>query len=679
MRKHWDIVLGLTVVLLALPLSLWAEDNSRPIFEFAPTRKIINVDALGLNANSSIRVVLDMVPELLSRDASNLYGNYSVQLDGKDVGESRDLILIQTRVAEVEAVEIVELPTVSEQRNGQGGVINIRLRNVGEGLHGNAMLDAEAMWDVMPSALLSYRKGQWMVRSAVMGEYQNTSRDKATAESFAYYHINRQDTLKTEYWQTTGKIDVQYAGKYDVVNMMAMVSYGSDDEHVGSLVERYNHIGGDTMLLLNGWNWNTAHSRKLMLLATADYTHRFTNDGSLRLAAIYNFSRTTSPSHVYSDPALMPVVFGGPSPDQYMDKMEQPHSLNIDLRTKQPLWRRDRMHELWLTVGGNTILQKGLNSSYMSDQRPLRYKMQFSPSLDYLTVNASPFVQLDMKAGRWQMQAGAKYQYFMRELQSVNNTTQRTVEHDVIANVSVDCRVADHHRLRLIAARNLIRPTNAQMDTVMIYNPMQGIYYRGAKDLHSTYVHNVNLHYVFDYKGQGHSVVSDVGVEYIHTDGPIRSYSDFDYVIQGHYMSYANMGKSNIMELNASLYYRYGIFSFAFAGNVFGRFSDVNGETRDNWYFNLCFTPVFRFKHEWAFSGKVMYNSRIKDTDREQGDYISLQLRLSKNWGPWNVHAEFDNVFNYLTTDHFTTAASTGITSYELYPRSFMIGAGYTF
>ena len=159
---------SLFILTFALAVALTHAAQAQNMVEVKPDKKVVHVDQLGMNPNSNVRDALDIMPDLLGRNTDFMLDNFSVQIDGKDVGNSIDVVLTQTILAEVETIEISTSPTVSEQKNGQGGVINIKMKAPEEGFHGNVLLDGSTEWDVMPSVLMSYKKDKWSFNGSLM-------------------------------------------------------------------------------------------------------------------------------------------------------------------------------------------------------------------------------------------------------------------------------------------------------------------------------------------------------------------------------------------------------------------------------------------------------------------------------------------------------------------------------
>ena len=97
--KYWLIV---TAALLSLAASSFSYSQSRYTFEIQPDKKVIYVDSLKFPKNTFVKDVLDIIPELLEREGDVLFPNYDVQYDGKSVGASRDVFLLETRLYQLE-------------------------------------------------------------------------------------------------------------------------------------------------------------------------------------------------------------------------------------------------------------------------------------------------------------------------------------------------------------------------------------------------------------------------------------------------------------------------------------------------------------------------------------------------------------------------------------------------
>ena len=95
--------------------------------EVLPDKEVIYIKKLALPGNLSVKDLLLMYPSILNRNVENAIERYEVQLDDKTIGAANDEILVATKLREIEKIEISSSPSVTQQKNGQGGVINLIL------------------------------------------------------------------------------------------------------------------------------------------------------------------------------------------------------------------------------------------------------------------------------------------------------------------------------------------------------------------------------------------------------------------------------------------------------------------------------------------------------------------------------------------------------------------------
>lgn len=639
MKRALLIVLLLQTVFLS-----WADETY--IVEIKPTKKIVHVEQLGMSDNAGVRDVLEMMPELLTRGASSLLANYSIQVDGKDVGQAREVVLMQTRLAEVKEIEISTSPTSSEQLNGTGGVINIKLKPVAnEGVSGVVMLDASTLWDVDPSVMINYRKEKFTLRSSVMMEYYRPTNFSNSSTVEPYSSITRLDTAVTSYKQETAKLYLTYTPterdelKVHVWETFAMNRYTTNSGWT-QMLDVSGEFTDSAFPLLRQLNYiqhTDADGHQLMAEANMDYSHNYSRGGKFIVEATYNYGNTQYNSMAYQQ--LLGVLGGFIHLDT--TKSQAPHQVIGAIKTLHPLLASSSPHSLQLQLGVNA------NYVFGSSSLSIHTLMGTPDVLDTKTYNRvlylSPYMQWDYSYSRWTVQAGARYQYYRTNAcvekdanGTLTNDTTINNNHCVTANVSLGCQVADGHHLRLLAARNIIR------SGMTIYP-----------------VHNAELNYIFSYRTVEHDVLTNFGLQYINTQ--MQTQTD------------------HVLSVNAQLFYRHGFFSMAFAGNVYAK-EEKFPTTRDwGFYYNLNWTPVFSFRHEWTLSAKFLYNSKVETVHADYGDCFFAELRLSKNIRSWNIHAELSDVFDYRSYDAVRTGDTCSMQTYDLYHRYLLVGAVYKF
>ena len=628
--------------------------NEVPMLELTPDKQIVHVDKLGLSGNTDVLEVLEAMPELLARGSSEtgtLLPNYAIQVDGKDAGQSRDVVLMQTKLVEVDVIEISFSPSASEQNNGQGGVINIKLKPLTQdGVSGNVLLDVGTDVDVQPSLWVNYKKDKFTLRSSLMMEYYRPADQKTqllefdnsetslswqqkklmsykqeTAKLFMDYNPTSQDKLKFRFWESLGLSKTNMDG----VGFAMVEQVDSAGQPMSGFFQR-----------IDMKEKQVQNANSLSMVADVEYEHSYRRGGRFAVSAMYSFAPEYSDNDLWSGAC---GVLGDSPVDTLMtavtDHWQKPHQVSGDIKSKHALLENDNPHKLDFEVGVNSTLtlsqQRNSTAVYATRDDPQIQRDTFS------TLYASPFVELTYKYQRWHLLAGARYQYF----KSWGSAADMLYDnHAVTANVGLTCQVADHHRLRVIGARNI---TRARQKVQPYYN--------------------AELNYLFDWSNQTDWVMTNFGVRYIYAD------------------LVATTTKCDVVNVNAQLSYAHGIFSMTFAGNAYMKWQKMPDETVRGWYYNLSWQPVFMFPKQWTLSGKVLYNSKIKGwtTDYKKGEYgdcVYMQVRLSKDIRNWNVHAEFDDILNYKTYDkEWQNAVSVVTTEYNLYKRAFLVGFGYKF
>lgn len=103
------------------------------LLEIKPDQKVIHPELFNLPPDTPINAILMTIPELITR--SNVaFSNFDIQVDGKSVGESRDVILFSTVIADVEKIEVSTSSVTTQKKNGEGGSINIIFKDPEKGL-----------------------------------------------------------------------------------------------------------------------------------------------------------------------------------------------------------------------------------------------------------------------------------------------------------------------------------------------------------------------------------------------------------------------------------------------------------------------------------------------------------------------------------------------------------------
>lgn len=637
--KRFHCILAALCAIL-LPATLAAQDY---ILEVLPGKKVIHVKNLAMPDQTSVQDVLMMVPELMSR-GDELFNYFDIKYADKSVGEGRDVILVQTLLEDVQDIEISTSSVSTQSRNGQSGVINIVPRSLPEGFGGEALLDGTTEWDAMLGADLGYKNDRMELRGKLNLEYYRPDEYVTFADITPQRTVSGVDETIESYLQQTVKVDFKYdISKRDQLLVWLVESHGMDDTR--DIIDRktvYDMSGEKG----KGWQYvedesDTVDSseRSVDFDMAAQYAHKFDNGSSVNVSGSYSMNRsrnTVSESH--------PETF---------DLAAQGAGAVLDAN------------------GHKLTLKGGVNATY---------KILRSSDMDVNSLYASPFCELDWSHNGLSVEATARYQYFDRSIQPLNGSTPYgSVEHDVVASINSLWQVCPHHALRMSVSRNLVRPTDMMLYPGLTYYYTLDRYLRGNPDLKRSYIHAAELGYITDRSRNGHTVVLDVGLGYARADGLIESHNDYLDGSSLFYMFYENSGANNIFTANASVIYKYGILTMAFAGNAF--FNDMHlgtGHDRFN-YYNFSLSPMFSFNRGWTLTSRLMYNSAVVREENTLGDCFYAKARLSKAFGNWTLSATLSDIFDYTTKDSSVTSLSLVTSEYDLYKRYVGLGASYRF
>lgn len=662
--KMKKILITLSLVAL-FSIKAFAQEEYKYAMEMLPDKQVIYVDKLGMAGNTSLWDMLSSIPELLSRTGNDILSNFEVQIDGKGVEAEKGVILEQTRISEVEKLEISVTPSVDQQKNGQGGVINVVPKKIKEGFNGEVFAYATTEWNFLPGVDLYYKKNKMELRGTFNMEYYQPFNERYSEEISPATISQVADTLRENFCQETAKVYFKYDfTDRDVLKLWVIESWKIDKnltaEYKTTIEDKSQSMGQQ------GWKYVT-NSRGITdvknndLIATlmTEYKHTFHNGGNVTLSANYKYGWQKE-RRDYRD---------------FTQTVKTPYTVDAELSFKEPLLKNNE-HKLDLDFGCNANYNPTGAETYKSGN-----------------IYCSPYFTFKYHFKNWHFHAGARYQFLNRNYISYSIYTPKDDKlfskdnHDVTANINIVWDVTENHTLRLVAMHGIIRPDDYMFYPEIVQDRRRGIWINGNPDLSNTQINSVDLNYVYHWKENDRYLILNAALGYNRADGVIEE-KVVDAQSRGThptgfgptiYSTYENTGINNIAKANLSLFYSKGIFSMSFAGNVFCNFMyRESGLDRYN-YYNLSFTPIFNFRHQWVLSSKLMYNSAVEKENSYLGDCFYMQIRLHKTIGNWTIHGEISDVFDYTTTDVAQMGDKTCITVYDLYTRFVGLGFSYRF
>lgn len=648
--------------------------------ELQVDKKIIHPELLGYNDNTSLEDILRVLPELLNRFTGNVIPNYSVQLDGKDVGSAQDAVLLQTKLMEIDCIEVTTSPTASEQTKGQGGTINVKLKALEEGVHGIAHLGLNTNM-VEPTFYLGYKKNKLELRTTAIIDYcfprdhvlNESLRKRESTDPHRTLFLEI-DTIRQHAFSETAKMELKYQfTERDKITVWLMQTGDFGRKLTHSAAESHTAIQGDSVFFFRfGNSVDRANQWHVNLNTIAEYVHTIRNGGEVVWEVGYNYMpyRTLKNSTYNGDYyQLLNNI--------YDYDYRKGHEAYTHLKSKLRIPIEDQCHQLYLTIGANAsynyINHTTQDSVLFFSDDPLRETLYRGAN-----IYASPYMEWKYDWKKLSLKAGVRYQFYRRYIRFEPNlmpgadSRQVSDDHDVTCNLNLSYQFNDRHRLRTMFARNLVRPNalEAYNGTIIDWSDLSVYEYGSAGNSHT---YNAELDYLFSWSRGDHDLILDAGLRFVHSrDLIVKTVTIDEQMPALKILSVSNGGQSNVGTIDLSLCYRYRGFSFAFAHNQYF--------ARNYFYYNLSITPMVDLPKEWYLSGRFTYHSRIEQEKSYLGDCFYAQLRVHKNIGHWIIYMEMDDIFGYRTTDKtYYSDTEYKLRTYSIYNRALAAGFSYKF
>lgn len=575
--------------------------------------KVIQVDKLNLPASTPIKDVLAYLPELVNRKTQYIASNYDIQVDGSSVGDARDATISMLHIADVKAIVVTENSLNSLTSFGQGGVINIMLKDAKEELTGSAVVDGAYVHDYVGGLLLSKKTGKWELKAIGNVEYYKP--EDMITENVGMESVVRSSAYRERFFSETASLHAMYkASEHDTFKFrFSNVVLNQKDD--------YYEDGK------KGMQWTSGSQIKTYNINTwAEYSHRFQNNSLFTMNMNYSYV----PQSVVNDDE---VVLFGLINGYVVDYNTKAHNIMGQLIYNMPLIKQTKSHALSLITG---LVNSYRTSSNVADLRKGEVS-NMTPTLDTNEYNyfLRPYVQLTGQLHSLSFTGMVDFQHYNYRVGKGHLPEFHANQDDFTGMASALWTINKRHSIRLLYNHSIIRPSGSQLFPYRVIDG-SGKFVIGKADLRPTKSDNIDLDYVLNLSGRDYTLTFNVGGDYTHAHDVLGPYTYERYGDK--YTSFRNRGSFNIFRSDLMAYFSKGIFSVSLTSNLyFGRDAEGDGENDFN-HFNISFTPSLNFKSGWMGSASLYYNSKIQNVYYEQGDLCYANFRVGKNWKQWNVH-----------------------------------------
>lgn len=634
------------------------------------TEKTVTVEGLDFPGTTPLLDVLSLIPEYLGNSNSTVStGQYDILIEGISVNSAASSVLSHLQLSDVKAISISDSPTASQQRNGSGGVINISLIDVPEGLSGRTSVHAISSGRATESAMVNYRKEKFTVRSWILVDnsfpgYKNefrtletdhgtvTRTDTTRARSnfqmcriMADYNPTSKDAVRFRFWESSQGTEN--------VKLMKMIPSGESDS------------GGRNK------------SNSASVSTTLAYSHSFTKDISFSAQADYSYGpgysrdERRNPFNIKGDPAKI------------VETLNRGHNWNGSLSFGMPVIKSEDNVIMNFRTGANLTARKSDNEY---SEKFYLAALMLPSSLDgdvvteqpWRSLYLSPYIELGGGWPKLKYSASLRYQNMRNTTGGGNVGKKETTENrDLTYNFSLNWQLP-HQNLRLIFDRGIIRPSDWQMNPMLIYRPDQDSYIIGNPDLVSSKLNSVNLNYIANVRKGERAFIFNSSLGFVHADALINSTSGITETgVPIAYTSFENSGLSNILKADMLCSYDNGPMTVSLASNFYHKLQKVNDDRSSRTYYNVAFGLSRRFRHDWTACTELVFNSPIKTQSFEFSPCVFGNFNLSKSWKRVEVFAGVSGLLQKHLTE--VTISDDLTTDREYGQKSTSVFLGFSF
>lgn len=205
-------------------------------------QKVIYTDSLNLPRQTSINTMLTMMSELLQRPGATIYSNYDIQVNGMSVSDASEVALYQLGLQDVESIIITDSPTSSYLKNGQGGSINLVLRQKddnNDGYWGSAGFDIAYPVDYSPQLHLGYRSQKFYISALALSDI---SHNTSTSENLTFVDDKTENSTLSDCTQISMLIGKRWRNLYVYTLVrQALKKNATNSKWYDNIREDYNY------------------------------------------------------------------------------------------------------------------------------------------------------------------------------------------------------------------------------------------------------------------------------------------------------------------------------------------------------------------------------------------------------------------------------------------------------
>lgn len=659
MKLRTILILVTLTFTSSLHLHVSAQTGDFPI-EIQTGSKYLNVDSLKLAPTTILVELLEMFPELLAREGDAKLENYDLQINDVSTGDSKQIILYQLVLSDIKTIEVSQNPSASQQKNGQGGVINVKLKNPEEGFSGRMIVEAGSLATFVPAVRLNYRKGGWTVRGSVMMNYyhpQNENSLTGTLSDNVYTY--KRDTSAIDYGYEMASVDAFFNpdGRNELhlwawENLSLYSDVSDSDIEVNSMKTQESSV---------------LKQRNFSYLVGANYNHKFDKS---KIEAECTFAGAPN-TYVYDK-----YDSGSRRGDDFLSYYDDGADTKLTSLAKYtynfiPDTPRKKSS---LTGGVNCNLNtNALDYSFVKAAKDVKLHGAVT------TLYLAPYLETKNIFEKWYLKASVRYKHYSSDT-DVNSMGNFSKKEDYFTGyLSAGYQIAPRHHLSLILDRSVERGSAQQLYPYAIFDPSKGGFTSGNPHLLPMKINSVSVNYITNFKAGKSEFTFDAELKYMNNTDLISEViydNDADGIND---ITYENSGYSNIGAANLLLGFSRDVFSLSLTANAFENFTHISDVDDNYFYYNISAVPNLNFREGWVISARLTYNSHVYTKTSRLGDYIFAMTRFSKTWDRFTAYLQIADNFHKFAEDYFYGESLEKSLWYNLHRPSLDIGFHMTF
>lgn len=622
-------------------------------------KKVIYTDSLNLPRQTTAKTVLSMMSELLQRPGVVVYSNYDIKVNGMSVSDASDVALANLDIQDVEKIEISESPTSSYQKNGQGGSINLVLRQQDtddNGIWGSAGVDVTYPSGIAPQVHIGHRSKKFYISGLALSDIYNNNNK---TENLAFVDDKIQSVSVKNFDE-----------KYRSLLANVLMEYSPDSRNLFKFNLSESYAYGEEITVPN---YDVDQTRReeyktTNLRALVSYKHSF-NRSTLNLEAQYNYRPDNHETFIPQEQQLW----------VHQDKQALGGKVEYSANLQKP----SSPYSLKLAIGSNfnfTFANEDLD--YIDLKNNQNTVNEIDPVNN--TGFVQPFMSLEAKFGQFRMKAQGEFQHYRYDMSKFEDSFS-TTSNDITGQVIVEWHFKPNQMFRLFGARALQRPSENAMFPVKLYYPSNMLYVKGNANLLPELTHEIRLDYVSDLRWGEHLLHYDVNMSYKHVNDMIESVmvgggtSTGGFGLVQQYLTYINEGRNNIVSGNIMAMYSYKSFAVSLTGNIFHNKQNMHSVSDHYTYYNISLSPHFILKDGWQGSFGVIYNSPVETDNQKLSDCTQVSTIIGKRWNNLYMFCFTNQALHKEAKDVNWSDNVRNEKKYEMIPNMAGVGLKYIF